>query len=135
MTTTVILPDDTLESSWSDPVCISGEQGPQGDTGPAGPPGPTGSQGVSGIPGVSIEVRYCLGTDSSYQGSSSPTGDNPSGWSTQVPSVNYSYPYIWCIQGKREYSSAEDHTGTIEWSEPFRLSGTNGLDGYNGSDG
>lgn len=135
MTTAVILPDDTLESSWSDPVCISGEQGPQGETGPAGPPGPTGSQGVSGIPGVSIEVRYCLGTEGSYQGSSSPSGDNPSGWQTTIPSVNYSYPYIWCIQGKREYSSAEDHTGTIEWSEPFRLSGTNGLDGYNGSDG
>lgn len=135
MITAVILPGDTLESSWSDPVCISGEQGPQGETGPAGSPGPTGSQGVSGIPGVSIEVRYCLGTDSSYDGTSSPSGNSPSGWSSSIPSVTYSKPYIWCIQGRREYSSASDHTGTIEWGDPFRLSGINGLDGADGSDG
>lgn len=134
MTTAVILPDDTLESSWSDPVCISGEQGPQGETGPAGPPGPTGSQGVSGIPGVSIEVRYCLGTEDSFQGQASPSGDNPTGWQSTVPTTNTSYPYIWCIQGKRVYESAED-SGTIEWSEPFRLSGINGVDGRDGYDG
>lgn len=135
MTTAVILPNDTLESSWSDPVCISGEKGPQGETGPAGERGPTGSQGVSGIPGVSIEVRYCLGTAISYDGTRVPTGNNPSGWSTSIPSVTSSKPYIWCIQGRRTYSSASDGTGTINWDTPFRLSGLNGLNGINGNDG
>lgn len=135
MTTATINPNDTLDGQWSIPVRISGEQGPQGNTGPAGERGPTGSQGVSGIPGVSIEVRYCLGTDSSYDGSSSPLGDNPLGWSTSIPSVTSSKPYIWCIQGRREYSSASDDTGTIVWGTPFRLSGINGLNGINGEDG
>lgn len=137
MTTAIINPDDTLDGEWSTPVCISGEQGPQGYTGPAGERGPAGSQGVSGIPGVSFEVRYCLGTDSSYDGTSYPNGNrnNPSGWSKTVPKVTEKEPYIWCIQGKREYSSAEDETGTIDWGAPFRLTGTNGLNGANGEDG
>ena len=135
MTTATINPDDTLNGQWSIPVRISGEQGPQGNTGPAGERGPTGSQGVSGIPGVSIEVRYCLGTDNSYDGTSSPSGNNPSGWSTSIPSVTSSKPYIWCIQGRREYNSASDDTGTIDWGTPFRLSGINGLNGTDGSDG
>ena len=135
MTTATINPDDTLNGQWSTPVRISGEKGPQGNTGPAGERGPAGSQGVSGIPGVSIEVRYCLGTNSSYDGTRVPTGNNPSGWSTSIPSVTSSKPYIWCIQGRREYSSASDDIGTIDWGTPFRLSGINGLNGTNGSDG
>lgn len=135
MTTATINPDDTLNGQWSTPVRISGEQGPQGNTGPAGERGPAGSQGVSGIPGVSIEVRYCLGTDSSYDGTSSPSGNNPSGWSDSIPNVTSSKPYIWCIQGRREYSSASDATGTIDWGIPFRLSGINGLNGTNGKKG
>lgn len=135
MTTAVITSSNTLEGQWSTPVCISGEQGPQGNTGPAGPAGPTGSQGVSGIPGVSIELRYCLGTEDSYRGTSSPSGNSPSGWQTTIPDTTSTYPYIWCIQGKREYSSASDHTGTIDWGNPFRLSGINGLDGQDGEDG
>lgn len=135
MTTATINPDDTLNGQWSIPVRISGEKGPQGNTGPAGERGPTGSQGVSGIPGVSIEVRYCLGTDSSYDGTSSPSGNSPSNWFTSIPSVTLSKPYIWCIQGRKEYSSASDVTGTINWSAPFRLSGINGLNGTDGSDG
>ena len=135
MTTATINPDDTLNGQWSIPVRISGEKGPQGNTGPAGERGPAGSQGVSGIPGVSIEVRYCLGTNSSYDGTSSPSGNSPSGWSTSIPSVTSSKPYIWCIQGRREYSSASDDIGTIDWGTPFRLSGINGLNGTDGSDG
>lgn len=135
MTTATINPDNTLNGQWSIPVRISGEKGPQGDTGPAGERGPAGSQGVSGIPGVSIEVRYCLGTAISYDGTRVPTGNSPSGWSTSIPSVTSSKPYIWCIQGRRTYSSASDGTGTINWDTPFRLSGLNGLNGINGNDG
>lgn len=135
MTTATINPNDTLNGQWSIPVRISGEQGPQGNTGPAGERGPAGSQGESGIPGVSIEVRYCLGTNSSYDGTSSPSGDNPLGWSTSIPDVTSSKPYIWCIQGRKEYSSAQDYTGTIDWGAPFRLSGINGLNGTDGENG
>lgn len=132
MTTATINPDDTLNGQWSTPVRISGEKGPQGNTGPAGERGPTGSQGVSGIHGVSIEVRYCLGTEDDYDGTMSPSGNNPSGWSTSIPSVTSSKPYIWCIQGRRVYANANDNTGTIYWSTPFKLTGTNGLDGTSG---
>lgn len=135
MTTAVINSDDTLYSNWTDPVRISGERGPQGNTGPAGSPGPAGKDGISGIPGVSIEIRYCLGTESTYDGNSSPTGDSPSGWSTNVLTTTKDKPYIWCIQGKRVYSSFDDDKGTVTWSNPFKLSGTNGISGKNGTDG
>ena len=49
MTVATINPDDTLAVNWSDPVCISGEQGPQGvkgETGETGATGPKGDQGV-----------------------------------------------------------------------------------------
>ncbi len=132
MTTATINPDDTLSGTWSTPVRISGEQGtqgPKGDNGPAGPAGPTGSQGVSGIHGVSIELRYCLGTDTTYDGNSNPTGDNPTGWSTDIPVTTEEKPYIWCIQGRREYNNSTDTVGHVVWGNPFRLNGTDGLDG------
>ena len=127
-----INPDNTLNGTWSDPVCISGEQGPQGNTGPAGNRGPAGSDGVDGIHGVSIEVRYCLGTEDDYDGTMSPSGNSPVGWSTDIPTVTKLKPYIWCIQGRRVYANANDNTGTISWSTPFKLTGTNGLDGTSG---
>lgn len=132
MTTATINPNDTLDGEWSTPVRISGETGPKGDTGPAGERGPAGSQGVSGIPGVSIEVRYSLGTASAPQYN---TTTQLNSWSVTIPEVTETYPYIWCIQGKRTYTSAEDTTGTIAFGIPFRLSGTNGLDGAPGSPG
>lgn len=138
MTNTVINGDDTLFTDWTDPVRISGEQGPKGDTGPAGSPGPTGSQGISGIPGKSIEARYCLGTQSSYNGTSNPGSNRyPSGWTTTVPTVTSSYPYIWFIQASINYSSSEDVAGEVNgaWSTPARLSGLNGINGANGRDG
>lgn len=122
-TADVVIEDNKLRFSFGIPRGEKGEQGP------------AGSQGVSGIPGVSIELRYCLGTESSYDGNSSPSGDNPSEWSTSIPKTTEEKPYVWCIQGRRVYSSANDDTGTINWSSPFRLSGTNGLNGTSGADG
>ena len=135
LTTAVINSNDTLYSNWTTPVRISGEQGPQGGVGPAGPPGGTGPTGPSGVPGVSIDVRYCIGTEDTPNGSSSPSGDNPDGWFEYIPKTDDQHPYIWCIQGKRVYSSAEDETGSINWSSPFRLSGTNGAPGSTGRKG
>lgn len=113
-----------------------GEKGDKGDTGPqgpVGPQGPTGSNGVSGIPGVDFVVKYCLGTETSYTGTSSPSGEAPSGWTDYVPAITSTYPYIWCIQGRREYTTIEN--STINWGAPFRLTGTKGLQGPTGGKG
>lgn len=130
--------DNTLNGNWSNPTRISGEQGPQGeqgikgDTGPAGEPGGIGPQGPSGITGVSFEVKWCLGTFDTYDGTSNPTSSNTSGWLDYIPTVTEDKPYIWSIQGKKVYANAEDTIGTINWGTPFRLSGVNGLNGVSG---
>lgn len=137
MTVATINPDDTLSGQWSVPVRINGEKGPQGNTGPAGPPGPTGSQGLSGIPGVSIVAAYCLGTETTFMGSPTPSNNPPGsdeldrdGWydMSHIPAVTESYPYIWCIQGRASYDDVNAIYKIEEWSKPFRLSGVNGLD-------
>lgn len=138
LTSAIINPDDTLSENWSFPVRISGEQGPKGDTGPAGPQGVAGSQGVSGIPGKFIEVRFCLGTDSSYDGTSSPGSNRePSGWSLTTPKVTKEKPYIWFIQATIKYANNDDAEGYVNgsWSTPAMLSGKNGLDGLPGAQG
>lgn len=147
MIVATINPDDTLYTNWSTPTVISGEAGPQGPpgedgkdgaTGPAGNPGPAGKDGVSGIPGVGIEVQYCLGTESTYTGSTD-LGDNrnPTGWSTTVPTVTEANPYIWFIQARINYEDNSDRVGSVDgaWSIPAKLSGTNGLDGAPGTPG
>lgn len=132
----IINPDgQTLYKYWSKPIRVSGERGPIGATGPVGEKGDPGPQGISGIPGVSIEVRYCLGTETTYDGVQDPQGDTPSNWLNTVPTITEEKPYIWCIQGRRVYSSSDDRIGTIAWYPPFRLSGINGLNGTNGKKG
>lgn len=132
MTVATINPDDTLVTDsdgngWSIPVRISGEQGPKGNTGPTGDRGP---QGPTGISGVSFEVKYCLGTATTYLGNSNPS-ESLDGWSDTVPETTQEHPYIWCIQGKKVYSKDEkgNEVFVINWSRPFRLSGINGLTG------
>ena len=150
MIVATINPNDTLYTNWSTPTVISGEAGPEGPegppgqdgkdgaTGPAGNPGPAGKDGVSGIPGVGIEVRYCLGTESTYTGNTD-LGDNrnPMGWSTAVPTVTEDNPYIWFIQARINYRDNSDRDGSVDgaWSIPAKLSGTNGLDGAPGTPG
>lgn len=147
MIVATINPDDTLYTNWSTPTVISGEAGPQGppgqdgqdgEPGPAGNPGPAGKDGVSGIPGVGIEVQYCLGTKSTYTGSTDLGANrNPTGWSTTVPTVTEANPYIWFIQARINYEDNSDRVGSVDgaWSIPAKLSGTNGLDGAPGTPG
>lgn len=147
MIVATINPNDTLYTNWSTPTVISGEAGPQGppgqdgqdgEPGPAGNPGPAGKDGVSGIPGVGIEVQYCLGTESTYTGSTDLGANrNPTGWSTTVPTVTEDNPYIWFIQARINYTDNSDRVGSVDgtWSTPARLSGTNGLDGAPGTPG
>lgn len=121
--------DDPSDYKWTK---IKGEPGITGD------PGPAGKDGVDGLPGIGIEVRYCLGTTTIYGGTSTPgTTRQPTGWNLAVPTPTEETPYIWFIQARVNYTSNADKVGTIEgsWSTPTKLSGTNGLNGENGSKG
>ena len=147
MTTAIINPNDTLNTNWNIPVCISGPTGAEGATGPAGDPGSPGSQGPAGIPGVDMLVMYCVGTDTHIGGTTEVTDNwkssdvyvitDPShqglgtGWYETIPDYDPSTQYIWCTQGKREYTSSTKYTET--WNKPFRLNGLNGLNGEDGS--
>lgn len=137
MTKATILPNDTIEGYWEDPVCITGEAGKKGDTGPAGKDGVSGSNGIDGLPGISIEARYSLGSDTAPSAAFDSTiakQRNPDGWSLTVPVPTQEKLYIWCIQTRIAYNSNSDEFGHLEldWSTPFKLTGTNGLPGSDG---
>ena len=137
MTKATILPSNAIEGYWEDPVCITGEAGKKGDTGPAGKDGVNGSNGIDGVPGISIEARYSLGSDTSPSAAFNSTiakQRNPDGWSLTVPVPTQEKLYIWCIQTRISYNNNSDELGHLEldWSTPFKLTGTNGLPGSDG---
>lgn len=137
MTKATILPSNAIEGYWEDPVCITGEAGKKGDTGPAGKDGVNGSNGIDGVPGISIEARYSLGSDTSPSAAFDSTiakQRNPDGWSLTVPVPTQEKLYIWCIQTRISYNNNSDELGHLEldWSTPFKLTGTNGLPGSDG---
>lgn len=137
MTKATILPSNAIEGYWEDPVCITGEAGKKGDTGPAGKDGVNGSNGIDGVPGISIEARYSLGNDtvpSAAFDSTIAKQRNPDGWSLTVPVPTQEKLYIWCIQTRISYNNNSDELGHLEldWSTPFKLTGTNGLPGSDG---
>lgn len=123
-TKATISTDNKLEGEWSEPAPLNGPQGEIGPVGPAGGPGP---QGVSGIPGTSFEVSYTIGSKDNY--------DNNL-WTNSIGNLvtTERMPYIWAKQGKRTYTSSDD-AGTVTWDAPFKLSGTNGLNGETGKSG
>lgn len=137
MTKATILPSNAIEGYWEDPVCITGEAGKKGDTGPAGKNGVNGSNGIDGVPGISIEARYSLGSDTAPSAAFDSTiakQRNPDGWSLTVPVPTQEKLYIWCIQTRISYNNNSDELGHLEldWSTPFKLTGTNGLPGSDG---
>lgn len=137
MTKATILPSNAIEGYWEDPVCITGEAGKKGDTGPAGKDGVNGSNGIDGVPGISIEARYSLGSDTAPSAAFDSTiakQRNPDGWSLTVPVPTKEKLYIWCIQTRISYNNNSDELGHLEldWSTPFKLTGTNGLPGSDG---
>lgn len=137
MTKATILPSNDIEGYWEDPVCITGEAGKKGDTGPAGKDGVNGSNGIDGVPGISIEARYSLGSDTAPSAAFDSTiakQRNPDGWSLTVPVPTQEKLYIWCIQTRISYNNNSDELGHLEldWSTPFKLTGTNGLPGSDG---
>lgn len=139
MTSAIVNPDNTLYKLWDDPVRISGETGPVGDTGPTGSKGPTGADGIDGIPGVSMEGRYCLGTetmpDATYNSTVASTRDIDSyGWTLSLPETTDEKMYIWCVLTRIKYRDNNDKVGTLErnWSNPYRITGIQGLPGKDG---
>lgn len=131
----VVLEGDIFKFSFGLP---KGADGKDGENGKDGTNGTDGSNGEDGLPGIGIEVRYCLGTTTTYEGTSTPgTTRQPTGWNLAVPTPTEETPYIWFIQARVNYTSNTDKVGTIEgsWSTPTKLSGTNGLNGENGSKG
>lgn len=137
MTKATILPSNAIEGYWEDPVCITGEAGKKGDTGPAGKDGVSGSNGIDGVPGISIEARYSLGSNTTPSAAFDSTiakQRNPDGWSLTVPVPTQEKLYIWCIQTRISYNNNSDELGhlKLDWSTPFKLTGTNGLPGSDG---
>ena len=132
--------------AWQGPRRVSGESGQQG---PEGPQGPIGRRGFTGVPGVSLNARYCLGTEDKYDGSDEWKDSyvKPEGWLSEAPYTTEEKPYIWCIQGKDVYQeeTKRDEDGdeykvynlvNINWGKgPFRLSGINGVRGQAGNRG
>lgn len=134
----VVLEGDIFKFSFGLPKGADGKDGENGKDGTNGTDGTNGEDGVDGLPGIGIEVRYCLGTTTTYEGTSTPgTTRQPTGWNLAVPTPTEETPYIWFIQARVNYTSNTDKVGTIEgsWSTPTKLSGTNGLNGENGSKG
>lgn len=133
--------DSTVWSDYTWTQLPAGPEGPTGPTGPTGPQGPAGANGeagadgVDGLPGVNMEVRYCLGQETSYSGSdpTDSTAENPTGWTEAVPTITEDNPYLWCIQGK--YTPTSASAGNYSWGKPFRLTGSKGLSGAAGSKG
>lgn len=70
-------------SAWENVGSIQGPEGPQG---PQGPTGPTGDTGATGNGISRITEYYARGTSSTTA---------PTTWSTTVPTMTATYPYLW----------------------------------------
>lgn len=132
---TVSIENNIFKFGFKIPKGAKGDTGEQGEKGETGDIGPEGPQGPPGIPGVSFEIRYCRGNKNKPQFHVNNV-DYEQYWPKNISDLelNEKYPYIWCCQGSKVYL---DNTGakyTINWSTPFRLSRTNGIDGI-GADG
>lgn len=138
MIVATILPNNTLNSPWSTPVCISGEKGNQGE------PGPAGNPGISGTPGINYEIRFAVGTESgpnkeAASADKSQSVREPEYWSITYPAneISEDNPIVWFIQNRIIYSNNEDKVGTCEgpWSDFGRYTGEQGPAGSSGKDG
>lgn len=98
-------------SAWENVGSIQGPEGPQGPQGPAGPTGGTGPTGN----GISEITEY-------YARSSSNT-TAPTSWSTTVPTLTATYPYLWNYE---VVTYTNDSTESTE-KRVIGVRGTNGV--------
>lgn len=89
-------------------------------------------RGQDGQKGNYTEYRYQV-NGSTVRPTTQPTTElNPSGWSTQMPTVTASLKYVWVISAQK---SGDGQTLLSNWSTAVRMSGADGVNGTNGTDG
>ena len=106
----------TLLSQWSNPVRITPYNGIDGQEGAAG---------------KFTELRYAKNGSITTPPALSKSSLNPSGWTTEVPTVA-SLEYLWQTTAVK---SGDGKTLLSQWSNPVRITPYNGIDGQDGADG
>lgn len=92
--------------------------------------GDKGDTGQEGAAGKFTELRYAK-NGSTTPPALSKSSLNPSGWTTEVPTVA-SLEYLWQTTAVK---SGDGKTLLSQWSTPVRVTPYNGVDGQDGADG
>lgn len=93
--------------------------------------GDKGDTGQDGAAGKFTELRYAKNGSTTTPPALSKSSLNPSGWTTEVPTVA-SFEYLWQTTAVK---SGDGKTLLSQWSAPVRVTPYNGIDGQDGADG
>lgn len=93
--------------------------------------GDKGDTGQDGAAGKFTELRYAKNGSTTTPPALSKSSLNPSGWTTEVPTVA-SFEYLWQATAVK---SGDGKTLLSQWSNPVRVTPYNGIDGQDGADG
>lgn len=93
--------------------------------------GDKGDTGQEGAAGKFTELRYAKNGSTTTPPALSKSSLNPSGWTTEVPTVA-SLEYLWQTTAMK---SGDGKTLLSQWSAPVRITPYNGVDGQDGADG
>lgn len=93
--------------------------------------GDKGDTGQEGAAGKFSELRYAKNGSTTTPPALSKSSLNPSGWTTEVPTVA-SLEYLWQTTAVK---SGDGKTLLSQWSTPVRVTPYNGVDGQDGADG
>lgn len=93
--------------------------------------GDKGDTGQDGAAGKFTELRYAKNGSTTTPPALSKSSLNPSGWTTEVPTVA-SLEYLWQTTAVK---SGDGKTLLSQWSAPVRVTPYNGVDGQDGADG
>lgn len=93
--------------------------------------GDKGDTGQEGAAGKFTELRYAKNGSTTTPPALSKSSLNPSGWTTEVPTVA-SLEYLWQTTAVK---SGDGKTLLSQWSNPVRVTPYNGIDGQDGADG
>ena len=93
--------------------------------------GDKGDTGQEGAAGKFTELRYAKNGSTTTPPALSKSSLNPSGWTTEVPTVA-SFEYLWQTTAVK---SGDGKTLLSQWSTPVRITPYNGADGKDGTNG
>lgn len=93
--------------------------------------GDKGDTGQDGAAGKFTELRYAKNGSTTTPPALSKSSLNPSGWTTEVPTVA-NLEYLWQTTAVK---SGDGKTLLSQWSTPVRITPYNGVDGQDGADG